>query len=61
MPAARKPSPILVRRYARARLNDATNGRYVSVEQLREWDASGVAFRVIDAETGADITRVLLA
>lgn len=61
MPKTRKPEPILVRRYARSRLYDATRGCYVSVEQLREWDASGVAFQVIDAETGADVTRVLLA
>ena len=61
MLAIRKPDPILVRRYARSRLYDATRGRYVSVEQLRDWDAGGVAFWVIDAETEADVTRVLLA
>lgn len=61
MPTAREAEPILVRRYARARLYDAAQGRYVSVEQLCEWDAGGVAFRVIDAETGEEIRRVLLA
>ena len=61
MPAARKLEPVLVRRYARSRLYDATHGHYVSVEQLREWEAGGIAFWVIDAESGADITRVLLA
>lgn len=61
MPAARKTRPILVKRYARSRLYDATNGCYVSVEQLRGWDAKGVAFLVNDVETGADIKQVLLA
>ncbi len=61
MSAACKPSPILVRRYARTRLYDATNRCYVSVEQLCEWDTDGVAFQITDAETGADITRILLA
>lgn len=52
---------ILVKRYARSRLYDTLNQRYVSVEQLRGWAAEGVAFSVIDMETGADVTRVLLA
>lgn len=52
---------ILVKRYARSRLYDATNRRYVSVEQLRAWLAEGVTFSVIDAESGADVTRVLTA
>ena len=61
MPAAAKRHSILVKRYARSRLYDTTNRRYVSVEQLRAWLAEGVAFSVIDAEGGADVTRVLMA
>jgi polyhydroxyalkanoate synthesis regulator protein len=53
--------PVLVKRYARRRLYDTTHRCYVSVEQLRGWAASGVAFTVIDVETGADITVVLLS
>ena len=60
MPAARNCGSILVKRYARSRLYDTTNGRYVSVEQLRGWAVDRVAFNVVDSETGADITRVLL-
>ena len=47
----------LVKRYARSRLYDTHTARYVTVDDLR----SCVSFRVIDAETGDDITRVLLA
>ncbi len=61
MPAARKAKPIMVKRYARSRLYDATHGHYVTVEQLRGWAAEGVAFRVTDTETGEDVKRVLLA
>lgn len=61
MPAARTTQPILVKRYARSRLYDTANQGYVSIEQLRGWAAKGVTFSVIDTETGADITRVLLA
>ena len=61
MPAAQKSQPILIKRYDQSRLYDAANQRYVSVEQLRGWAADGVAFVVLDTETGADVTRVLLA
>jgi polyhydroxyalkanoate synthesis regulator protein len=52
---------IHVKRYGGSRLYDAGNLRYVTVEQLRDWAAMGVVVCVQDSETGADITRVLLA
>ena len=61
MPTAKKSPSILVKRYAGSRLYDATNGRYVALDQIRHWAAAGIAFAVIDAATGADVTRVLLA
>ena len=61
MPKAARREPILVKRYGRSRLYDTARGCYVSVEQLRGWSAQGIAFSVIDSETGADVTRVLLA
>ena len=61
MPAAGTVQPILVKRYARSRLYDTANQRYVSIEQLRGWAAMGLAFSVIDTESGVDITQVLLA
>lgn len=56
-----RTKPILVKRYARSRLYDTASQRYVSLEQLRDWAHRGLAFIVQDAETGADVTRVLLA
>ena len=32
-----------------------------SVEDLQEWSDLGIAFVVIDSETGQDVTRVLMA
>ena len=61
MPVVAPREPVLIRRYARSRLYDARSCRYVSVAQLRDWATEGVAVAVIDAETGEDITRVLLA
>ena len=54
-------TPVLIKRYARSRLYDPAAGRYVGVEDLRNWQKQGVAFTVVDTETGDDITRVLLA
>jgi polyhydroxyalkanoate synthesis regulator protein len=61
MSAVPKGQSVVVKRYARSRLYDATNQNYVTVEQLREWVSKGVAFSVIDTETGEDVTSVLLA
>ncbi len=61
MSATDAAMPVLVKRYGGGRLYDTAQLRYVSVAQLRGWVAAGVAFAVIDAETGADVTRVLLA
>jgi hypothetical protein len=33
----------------------------VSVADLRNWQRGGIAFVVLDIETGEDVTRVLLA
>lgn len=54
-------SPILVKRYGRSRLYDTHRARYVSLSDLRDWQRRGVAFVVLDTETGKDVTRVLLA
>jgi polyhydroxyalkanoate synthesis regulator protein len=61
MPAKIQPSPILVKRYARDRLYDTVAGRYLTTTDLQQWMARAVSFVVVDAETGEDITRVLLA
>lgn len=54
-------APVLVKRYARSRLYDTSALRYVTVDELRAWRARGTPFLVLDAETGEDVTRILLA
>jgi polyhydroxyalkanoate synthesis regulator protein len=61
MPVAPKFAPILIKRYARSRLYDTVALRYRCVEDLRQWAKDGIAFVVVDTETGDDVTRVLLA
>jgi hypothetical protein len=59
---SKKPTEtILVKRYARSRLYDTAALRYVTVDDLRGWRARGTRFIVLDAETGDDITRIVLA
>jgi hypothetical protein len=53
--------PTLVKRYARTRRYDTEALRYVTVAELMLWVSKGIRFVVIDAETGEDITRILLA
>jgi polyhydroxyalkanoate synthesis regulator protein len=56
----RTTPPILVKRYAASRLYDTARARYVSLDDLRDWKARGILFEVRDAESGEDISRVLL-
>lgn len=61
MPTTSKSEPLLVKWYGRSRLYDTAHACYVSIDRLREWANQGVAFSIIDTETGADVTRVLLS
>jgi len=56
----RNPS-ILIKRYAQSRLFDTTAAQYRTLDELRHWAETGVRFAVVDAETGNDVTQVLLA
>jgi polyhydroxyalkanoate synthesis regulator protein len=51
----------LIKRYARTRLYDTQEARYVTISELREWEVKDLEFVVVDADTGDDITEVLLA
>jgi hypothetical protein len=60
MPQAKQTEPVIIKLYARKRLYDTADGNYVSLDILRDWAVEGVLFKVVDAETGADVTRVLM-
>lgn len=62
-PGKSRPFPTrgrLIKRYGGARLYDPAKGRYVSAEELRRPPKGGVAVVIIDAHTGADVTREVL-
>ena len=59
---------FLIKQYGRKRIYHPRGGGYVSpngyasdVDELREWRREGVAFKVLDSDTGEDVTRILLA
>ncbi len=51
---------ILIKKYENRRLYDATNSRYVNLEEVAAFVQRGYDVRVIDAASGEDITRVIL-
>jgi len=51
---------VLIKKYENRRLYDATNSRYVNLEDVAQILKNGQDVRVVDAATGADITRLIL-
>ncbi len=51
---------VLIKKYENRRLYDATNSRYVNLEDVAQILKSGHDVRVVDVATGADITRLIL-
>lgn len=51
---------VLIKKYENRRLYDATNSRYVNLEDVAQLLKDGDDVRVVDAATGNDITRLIL-
>lgn len=51
---------VLIKKYENRRLYDATNSRYVNLEDVAEILKKGHDVRVVDAASGKDITRLIL-
>ena len=51
---------ILIKKYENRRLYDATNSRYVNLDEVAQFVKLGYEVRVIDAASGEDITRLIL-
>jgi polyhydroxyalkanoate synthesis repressor PhaR len=55
------PQPsILIKKYENRRLYDATNSRYVNLEEVAQFIRDGHEVRVVDAVSDKDITRLIL-
>lgn len=50
----------IIRKYPNRRLYDTERSCYITAENVRDLVLAGVEFKVIDAETDADVTRAIL-
>lgn len=53
-------SKVLIKKYENRRLYDATNSRYVNLEEVAQLVQQGCDVQVVDSVSGEDITRVIL-
>jgi len=56
-----KTGAIIIKKYANRRLYDTTASRYVTLDHLRDLVKQGRDFQVLDAKSGEDLTRGVLA
>lgn len=54
------PKSVLIKKYENRRLYDATNSRYVNLDDVAAMVQRGDEVRAIDVATGDDITRLVL-
>jgi polyhydroxyalkanoate synthesis repressor PhaR len=52
--------PVIIRKYANRRLYDTSSRRYVNLEDVAALIRQGLEVQVVDAQTGEDLTRVIL-
>jgi polyhydroxyalkanoate synthesis repressor PhaR len=55
---ARKP--VIIKKYENRRLYDATNSRYVNLDEIARMVRDGEELKVVDAASGEDLTRLIL-
>lgn len=56
-----KKKPVTIKKYANRRLYDTETSAYITLEDLCKRVKSGRDFVVVDAKTGQDLTRQVLA
>lgn len=61
MTKAKDGGKIVIKKYANRRLYDTSASRYVTLDHLRELVRANAEFEVVDAKTGEDLTRGVLA
>ena len=53
-------TPRIIRKYPNRRLYDVANDGYVTLADIKQLVLKSVAFQVVDAKSGADLTRAIL-
>jgi len=51
---------MLVKKYSNRRLYDTEDSRYITLDELADKIRSGVDVRIVDAQSGADLTQATL-
>lgn len=54
------PGQVIIKKYSNRRLYDSTNKRYVTLEDISALIREGNEVKVIDSQSGADISKVIL-
>ncbi len=55
-----KDNPVIIKKYGNRRLYDTSTSRYIKLEEIAALIRKGQEVRVVDANTGQDLTRVTL-
>ena len=53
-------TPRIIRKYPNRRLYDVANDGYITLADVKQLVLKNVAFQVVDAKSGADLTRAIL-
>jgi polyhydroxyalkanoate synthesis repressor PhaR len=53
-------TPRIIRKYPNRRLYDVASGGYITLADVKELVLKNVAFQVVDAKSGAELTRAIL-
>jgi polyhydroxyalkanoate synthesis repressor PhaR len=56
-----RPTPVTIKKYPNRRMYDTANSRYVNLAQIAEMIKGGEIVEVVDATSGEDLTKVILA
>ena len=54
------PGQVTIKKYSNRRLYDSTNKKYVTLDDIAALIRNGNEVKVIDSQTGADISKVIL-
>jgi polyhydroxyalkanoate synthesis repressor PhaR len=55
------PQPLIIKKYENRRLYNTLTSQYINQDQVAQLVRDGHEVRVVDAATGADLTRLVLA
>lgn len=53
-------TPRIIRKYSNRRLYDVANDGYITLADVKQLVLKNVVFQVVDAKSGADLTRAIL-